>query len=217
MRYPILVLGLLAAGCPIVDPLSHEPATAPDHSAFIRRAADEYRSWGVVGPHVLWAPELCMAPPPPSVHVTEAMGLASDGHKLFALYASDGGGYLKGTGDGGTDEFPVGMTLVKEAYEPVPIFTELPVPWTLETQPIIEKHGFYPFATRGQAKYTIGARRDLFVMTKLAPETPDTDEGWIYGTVAPDGTVTSAGLVESCMECHDSAPHERLFGVRFTD
>ena len=54
-------------------------------------------------------------------------------------------------------------------------------------------------------------------MAKLAPETPGTDEGWIYGTVAPDGTVTSAGLVESCMECHDSAPHERLFGVRFAD
>jgi hypothetical protein len=38
--------------------------------------------------------------------------------------------------------------------------------------------------------------------------------GWVYGTVAPDGTVTSAGRVASCMGCHTpSAKHERLFGL----
>ena len=45
-------------------------------------------------------------------------------------------------------------------------------------------------------------------------KTPDTDEGWVYGTVSADGkTVTSAGRVQSCMNCHQDAPHDRLFGV----
>ena len=51
-------------------------------------------------------------------------------------------------------------------------------------------------------------------MFKLDPQTPDTDEGWVYGTVTPDGKkVTSAGKVESCMKCHQRAPHDRLFGL----
>ena len=44
-----------------------------------------------------------------------------------------------------------------------------------------------------------------------------TDAGWIYGTLTPDGkTVTSAGRVQRCMDCHDVAPHDRLFGLQKT-
>jgi hypothetical protein len=51
-------------------------------------------------------------------------------------------------------------------------------------------------------------------MFKLEPGTPGTDAGWVYGTVTPDGKqVTSAGRVESCMGCHQDAPHDRLFGL----
>jgi hypothetical protein len=51
-------------------------------------------------------------------------------------------------------------------------------------------------------------------MFRLDPSTPDTDAGWVYATVTPDGQVTSAGRVASCMGCHEtSATHERLFGV----
>ena len=51
-------------------------------------------------------------------------------------------------------------------------------------------------------------------MFKTDPQTPGTDEGWVYGTVTPDGQqVTSAGRVESCMMCHQGAPHDRLFGL----
>ena len=54
----------------------------------------------------------------------------------------------------------------------------------------------------------------LYIMFKLDPSTPDSDEGWVYATVTPDGRVTSAGRVASCMGCHEpSATHERLFGV----
>jgi hypothetical protein len=51
-------------------------------------------------------------------------------------------------------------------------------------------------------------------MFRLDPATPETDEGWVYATVSPQGQVTSAGRVASCMGCHEtSATHERLFGV----
>ena len=54
----------------------------------------------------------------------------------------------------------------------------------------------------------------LYIMFKLDPSTPETDEGWVYATITPDGQVTSAGRVGSCMGCHEtSATHERLYGV----
>ena len=52
----------------------------------------------------------------------------------------------------------------------------------------------------------------LFVMARV--DSKASDAGWIYGTVNREGTVTSAGRVESCMGCHVDAPHGRLFGLR---
>jgi len=34
-----------------------------------------------------------------------------------------------------------------------------------------------------------------------------------HATITPDGQVTAAGRVASCMGCHEVATHERLFGV----
>jgi hypothetical protein len=54
----------------------------------------------------------------------------------------------------------------------------------------------------------------LFIMFQTDPTTPGTDEGWVYGTVTPDGkTVTGVGRLENCMNCHQKAPHGRLFGL----
>jgi hypothetical protein len=58
-------------------------------------------------------------------------------------------------------------------------------------------------------------KNGLFIVMRMGPSTPNSDEGWVYGTVTADGTkVTSAGRVQSCMECHVGAPHERLFGLK---
>ncbi|MCW5823891.1 MAG: cytochrome P460 family protein [Cyanobacteria bacterium TGS_CYA1] len=55
----------------------------------------------------------------------------------------------------------------------------------------------------------------IFIMTKMDPLTKNTDNGWIYGTVTPDGkTVTSAGRVETCMKCHLETKNDRLFGLK---
>ena len=72
-----------------------------------------------------------------------------------------------------------------------------------------------PFAhdTDGRLYHAV-QKKDLFIMYKMDPKTPGTDEGWVYGTVTADGQrATSAGLVGSCMKCHQQAPHDRLFGV----
>lgn len=54
----------------------------------------------------------------------------------------------------------------------------------------------------------------LFIMMKLDPKTPNTDEGWIYGTVLADGkTITTSGKVHSCVVCHTNAKNDRVFGV----
>jgi hypothetical protein len=110
---------------------------------------------------------------------------ATHGQKLYWLYVKD----VPADGERGylpqSGPVPVGQVLVKEAWVP--------------------EQGEPP-----KAKEKAG----LFIMFKLDPGTPDTDEGWVYGTVTADGkTVTSAGRVGSCMACHKKAPHDRLFGL----
>jgi hypothetical protein len=73
---------------------------------------------------------------------------------------------------------------------------------------------FLPYARKEGRLYQAKEKVGLFVMYKLDPQTPGTDEGWVYGTVTADGKkVTSAGRVQSCTACHRHAPHDRLFGL----
>ncbi len=99
---------------------------------------------------------------------------------------------------------PIGQTLVKES-------------WTAKlVDAPVEERGNLPSdqAARDGRVYARGEARELFVMLKLDPATPDTDAGWIYATVTPDRkTVTAAGRIASCMACHTEAGHDRQFGV----
>jgi len=63
------------------------------------------------------------------------------------------------------------------------------------------------FAIVKESIDSAGRPADLFVMARGI-------DGWVYGTVAADGRVTSAGEVETCKGCHVDAPHDRLFGIR---
>jgi hypothetical protein len=77
------------------------------------------------------------------------------------------------------------------------------------------------YAEKDNKKYVLGERGPLFIMYRTEKNTPGTDNGWVYGTLTPDGkTVTSAGRVASCMGCHTEAPYPkepkcegRLFGL----
>jgi hypothetical protein len=72
-----------------------------------------------------------------------------------------------------------------------------------------------PYAEKNGQHYQAGGRAGLFIMFKLDPKTPGTDQGWVYATVGKDlKTVTSVGAIASCMKCHQEAKHDRLFGLK---
>lgn len=193
------------------------PETAPEldarHVAAIRAAATAYRAWGRVDERPNLAPELCRAPLPadygaPSHVRLSAAADAPHGRKLYYLWASDRGRYLDAD-----HEVPVGFTIVKESFAARPT-QPAPAPPPPESAsgagrdlPPID----WLVTDRGERLAT-GERRDLYVMAKVG-DRPGADAGWIYGTVAPDGAVTSAGRVASCMGCHADATRERLFGL----
>ena len=73
---------------------------------------------------------------------------------------------------------------------------------------------YKPYAIVNDVPFRADKLSGLFIMYKLDPATPGTDNGWVYGTVMPDRkSVTSAGRVRSCMNCHEATPHDRLFGL----
>ena len=41
--------------------------------------------------------------------------------------------------------------------------------------------------------YHARQKAGLFIMYRLDPSTPETDQGWVYGTVNRDGIVTAFG------------------------
>ena len=182
--------------------------------------AQSYESYGRVHVDYQWAHVMC-APDSefiPEIAFSESSDSRAHGHKLYALYAkmiSEPAQYL-------VEEplNPVGQVVVKESWVPE------------EMQPEQEPRNLLPnsndrdSASTGPDEAPVSqtifhegrlfrpkTKSELFIMLKLDTATPGTDEGWVYGVVAPDGKrVISAGRVASCMSCHLEAPHDRLFG-----
>ena len=74
------------------------------------------------------------------------------------------------------------------------------------------KESWAPASTSTAHRPVAAEKGPLFLMIKTGE--PDSDAGWIYGTATPDGsTITAWGKLASCMECHQDAKHDRLFGV----
>lgn len=77
---------------------------------------------------------------------------------------------------------------------------------------VIVKESWHPAEGSTFLKPVAGAPAPLFLMVKTGE--PDSDDGWIYATATPDGkTITGWGKLASCMECHQQAKHDRLFGL----
>src|SRR5262249_7691502 len=106
---------------------------------------------------------------------------------------------------------PVGQVLVKEAWVPERVADDgKPLPHVQRSA----NQQMIPYARKNDKLYHAREKGSLFIMFKMDPRTPDTDQGWVYGTVTSDRQkVTSVGRVESCMKCHEQAPHDRLFGL----
>lgn len=165
----------------------------------LRKAVEGYREFACVTVDPHHAPELCRAP---AATAHRSRAAREHGGKLYLLYASTGFGYLRPG-----EAAPVGETLVKEAWTAEP--------GTPQGETEAARRYGRPMTMRdGDATWHAGSARGLFVMHKLAPDTPDTDQGWIYGTIDRNGVVTSAGRVASCIRCHEDAAEDRRFGLR---
>lgn len=169
------------------------------------RIAEQYTAWSRVSDRANWAPADCIMRPPAGVLVSESRDDATHGHKLYHLFARDGQSYqwLGGGSDSANRQSPVGQVLVKEAWTPIPVDSSSATP-------------FDSAEVTSDGRYRTGERAGLFVMLKLDPRTPGTDQGWVYATLDATGQrVLAAGRVESCMKCHAAAPYDRLFGLPY--
>jgi hypothetical protein len=191
----------------------------------LARIAGSFRELGRVDEGGRMAPTDCVDPASPRARSTASADASTHGgEKVYSMFAKDPAPYRALTGifvrngrDGpkdvaGTED--CSQVLVKEAYEPVEVTSEgRRGPWS----PLDATKGpLQPIepATKDGKRIGAGKRIGLFVMFRLDPKTPGTDDGWVYGTVAADAkTVTSVGRVPACMACHEKAPHGRLFGL----
>ena len=148
---------------------------------------------------------------PAQLYVSASKDGGTHGQKLYSLFAKDRAAYKRGTSG-------AGQVLVKESWRPERVADPASAPTrngAARSTPSAEGGDhFHPYARTADGEvFRAAERAGLFVMYKLDPSTPDTDTGWVYGTVSPAGEVTSAGRVASCMGCHEKAPQGRLFGV----
>jgi hypothetical protein len=188
--------------------------------------AGSYESYGRMDTTLHWGVTLCgdaglTGAPRPRFSSSRDSG--THGQKLYSLFVKDWPRSLL-TGNSYIPEGkpnPVGQALVKEAWVPEEVkVREIPES-VVRTVKVRDGDGlveeidiFRPYAEKGGRLYRATRKSGLFIMYKMDPKTPGTDEGWVYGTVTADGKqVTSAGRVASCMKCHRNAPHDRLFGL----
>jgi hypothetical protein len=206
----------------------------PRFTETLLTAARAYPQWTRVDERPNLAPVLCRAPMgldygfPSHARLSQADD-AEHGKKLYYLFAGhenhNARHYYTSLGTPGAEPIPIGFTIVKQSWtavpSPPPAANAKPVA-NAEPDPMLDVSMSAPAPIawvdhEGQRLHT-GEQAELFVMAKVgSADMPGTDAGWIYGTLTADGrTVTSAGLVQRCMDCHDVAPHERLFGLQKT-
>jgi hypothetical protein len=214
-RSPLVLAALVALA-------SATPAEAsgpdPRFIRAIRAAASRYQQWGRVDEKPNIAPFLCRVPAgddfgaPSRVRTSRARSGPHE-EKLYYLWSNEQLAYTMLARM--PTPLPVGFTVVKQSFSSKPMIGVPPAvkPPALDT-PIGETPAPISWlTTRDGRRLQIDRPKDLYMMIKVG-DVAGADAGWIYGTVSPSGTVTSAGRVASCMGCHESAKHERLFGLR---
>jgi hypothetical protein len=229
----LIFFGVVLSGCidkQTTDPTPQTTAIQPIEDTAQQRLFGErlleiaatYESFGRVSATAHWAPAMCRAPTPPTPEVAFSRSTDSETHgrKLYSLFArerSPSGSYIVE----GQANSP-GQVIVKESWVPEEVSDDgkplEPVHRKVKVRQghsLVEKDdSFLPYVRKEGRLYHAKEKGPLFVMFKMDPQTPGTDAGWVYGTVTADGQhVTSAGRVESCMKCHQEAPHDRLFGL----
>ena len=194
--------------------------------ARLLKIARTYKHYGRVDDEARWAPFLCRMPMPSVARFSTSDENDSHGRKLYFLFAKDRSSYV------GKPKAPVsiGQVIVKESWLPVEVNEKKELhPWkdsvheAVKLDPTVRKKNplagdqgaYLPYTTKDGKLYRATKQAGLFIMYKTDSATLGTDNGWVYGTVTSDGKkVTAAGAIQSCMACHQEAPHDRLFGLR---
>ncbi|WP_437682614.1 hypothetical protein [Sorangium sp. So ce131] len=204
------------AGASSTPPAAGAAEVDPRLAPLIAAAFRDYKPWGRVDDELRWAPWLCRLPLPGRARMSAAEG-GGHARKLYSVFAKHRDRYPFAQGPEPVPQ-PVGQVLVKESYHPELVekgaAPEIPgsgAPPPDDAQGVPDH--FDPYLRDGDRVYRASRLAGAYVVLKVAPDTPGTDAGWVYGTVTPEGEVTSAGRVASCMGCHESARHERVFGI----
>jgi hypothetical protein len=199
----------------------------------LQKIAAEYQSYGRADDFFRWAPTLCMMPSAekPSANFSESADEKTHGKKLYTLFPGLMGQAQQGIAqptdvkslgktpmgkgqeiylsvpNGGT--VPEGFAIVKESWAPEEINDSAKIAKLKKSR---SNYELWPYAEKAGKFYQTKEKVGLYVMYKTKAGTPDTDEGWVYGTLTADGqTVTSVGMIKTCMGCHTRAPYGRLF------
>jgi hypothetical protein len=188
-----------AAGC------DRGPLLVPENdNARALAIADEYKSWGRVDDELRWAPFLCRLPMPGVARPSASKDGATHGNKLYSVFVKHHADYPA--------KSAAGQVVVKESFVAEPTNEAFEPERPMFSSNVGADH-FYPYATKDGVVYRAGAAAGLYIMYRLDPSAPNTDDGWVYTTVTADRRVTASGRIASCMGCHEDAPHGRLFGV----
>lgn len=159
--------------------------------------------------------------PVAAARISASKDTGTHGQKLYSLFVKQQDAYLDTS-----KHSSVGQVIIKESWVPKLVTDPAKAPQqelsrtlkvrTEDGKSVKEvQDRFLPYAQKDAELYHAARQSDLFIMYKLDPATPNTDQGWVYGTVTADGRkVTSAGRVASCMGCHQQAGKDRLFGVK---
>ena len=167
--------------------------------------ADYQDRMACVTPVYQVAPWQCRPPQPSGPRMSRAKG-GKHAWKLYHLYVSDEEAYSQATQD--LIPNPIGLTLIKESHVAIAVEPGMQLGKGYSIQP--ERDG----APKTVVMFEPGDISSLFIMSKVGDEhTPGTDRGWVYGGATPEGEVYASGLIQSCMDCHVDAPHDRLFGL----
>jgi hypothetical protein len=178
--------------------------------AILDAAARYAKEYTRVSDRSRWAPEMCV-PPADRAFISGSEDAATHGGKLYLLFTNEPDWYLSLAPP---PEVPAQQPDASATKEPPPVgATVVKESWTAIELDADEKHDG-PVAEKEGKTYRRGQRRELFVMRYSGADAPNTDAGWTYAVVSPDGSrVVESGAIASCVECHARAPHGRMFGL----
>src|SRR5262249_26304207 len=154
-------------------------ANDPKFHKQLLEIAAEYQKYSKVDDMMRWAPGLCSLPPPPKARLSHSQDPGTHGKKLYYLYAKHRNAYMANQKD------TAGQVVVKEAWAP-PTADDVKA-IDNQSQAKLEEHKkkFPNFGGNVDIDKpdALGPKSGLYIMCKADAKTPDTDEGWIYGTI----------------------------------